>query len=56
MAWRLAGSLVQLRGEVRAVAPGTTVWDIGDPAHAVTWSDQHHPSTNQRHITIHMGH
>lgn len=43
MAWRLARSLVTLRNEVRALFPGTTVWDIGDEAHRGTWSD-HNPN------------
>lgn len=39
MAWRLARSLVVLRDEARTVAPGTTVWTIGDQDHRSTWSD-----------------
>lgn len=43
MAWRLARSLKVLRTETRRLYPGTTVWDIGDPAHQSGWSD-HNPS------------
>jgi hypothetical protein len=43
MAWRLARSLVVLRNEVRALHPGTTVWDIGDESHQGTASD-HNPN------------
>lgn len=42
-AWRDARSLVTLRNEVRAVAPGTTFWTIGDDAHKLSWSD-HNPN------------
>ena len=38
-AWRLAGSLVQLRDEVWAIWPGTTVWTIGDQEHRSRYSD-----------------
>ena len=41
--WRRARSLDVLADEVRARHPGTTVWDIGDPAHQETWSD-HNPT------------
>jgi hypothetical protein len=44
MGWRLAKSLVVLRDETRKVAPGTTVWDIGDQDHADEPSD-HNPNT-----------
>jgi hypothetical protein len=43
MAWRLARSLVVLRNETRELFPGTTVWDIGDPAHQASDSD-HNPN------------
>jgi len=43
MSWRLAGSLVVLRAEIRARMPGTTVWTLGDQAHASGWSD-HNPN------------
>lgn len=43
MAWRLARSLVVLTAEVKDAYPGTTVWDLGDPAHAAGWSD-HNPN------------
>lgn len=43
MAWRLARSLDVLSAEIRAAAPGTTIWSIGDQAHASTWSD-HNPN------------
>ena len=39
MSWRLAGSLVQLRDEVWALWPGTTVWTIGDQEHRSRYSD-----------------
>jgi len=38
-AWRLAGSLVQLRDEVWGLWPGTTVWTIGDQEHRSRYSD-----------------
>lgn len=41
--WRLARSLEVLEAEVRQVAPGTTVWDIGDAAHRAGASD-HNPN------------
>ncbi|ROO51086.1 hypothetical protein EDC02_5950 [Micromonospora sp. Llam0] len=41
--WRLARSLEVLRDEIRARHPGTTVWTIGDQAHASGWSD-HNPN------------
>lgn len=44
MAWRLARSLERLRDEVREVAPGTTVWTIGDAAHRARPSD-HNPNS-----------
>ncbi|HLU44859.1 MAG TPA: peptidoglycan-binding protein, partial [Natronosporangium sp.] len=43
MAWRLARSLETLRDEIRRVAPGTTVWTIGDASHAAGASD-HNPN------------
>lgn len=43
MAWRLAGALVVLRNEIQQVAPGTTVWTIGDEAHQQRDSD-HNPN------------
>lgn len=43
MAWRLARSLETLRDEILTLHPGTTVWTIGDAAHAATWSD-HNPN------------
>jgi hypothetical protein len=43
MTWRLAGSLRQLRAEVEDRWPGTTVWTIGDQAHAARASD-HNPN------------
>ncbi|MBB4935639.1 hypothetical protein F4561_006548 [Lipingzhangella halophila] len=45
MAWRLARSLERLRDEVRQVAPGTTVWTIGDAAHRASASD-HNPNAS----------
>lgn len=42
--WRLARSLEVLRDEIRARHPGTTVWTIGDQAHASGWSD-HNPTS-----------
>lgn len=44
MAWRLARSLDVLRGEVRALHPGSRVDTIGDQAHAAGASD-HNPNT-----------
>jgi len=41
--WRLARSLEQLRDEVRERWPNTTVWTIGDQAHAARASD-HNPN------------
>lgn len=41
--WRLARSLETLRGEIRSVYPGTTVWTIGDQSHAAGRSD-HNPN------------
>lgn len=41
--WRLARSLDVLRDEILAVAPGTTVWDLGDPDHQQRNSD-HNPN------------
>lgn len=43
MAWRLAKSLVVLTAEIKAKAPRTTVYNIGDPAHAARASD-HNPN------------
>lgn len=43
--WRLARSLEVLRDEIRALNPGTTVWTIGDQAHASGWSD-HNPTSS----------
>lgn len=43
MSWRLAGALVALVDEVLDQHPGTTVWSIGDAAHASRASD-HNPS------------
>lgn len=43
MAWRLAKSLSVLRTEILARYPGTTVWTIGDQAHASGYSD-HNPN------------
>lgn len=42
--WRLAKSLDVLRDEIEARAPGTTVWTIGDQAHASGPSD-HNPTS-----------
>jgi peptidoglycan hydrolase-like protein with peptidoglycan-binding domain len=44
MAWRLAKSLSVLRTEIVARYPGTTVWTIGDQAHASGYSD-HNPNS-----------
>lgn len=44
MAWRLAKSLSVLRTEILARYPGTTVWTIGDQAHASGYSD-HNPNS-----------
>lgn len=41
--WRLARSLDVLRAEIWQVAPGTTVWTIGDARHRATASD-HNPN------------
>jgi hypothetical protein len=41
--WRRARSLDVLEDEIQSVAPGTTVWDIGDQDHAERWSD-HNPN------------
>lgn len=43
MSWRRAKSLVVLGNEIEHVAPGTTVWDIGDQAHQERDSD-HNPN------------
>lgn len=43
MAWRRARSLIVLEEEIQEVAPGTTVWDIGDEAHQQRDSD-HNPN------------
>lgn len=43
MSWRLARSLDVLAAEIEAVAPGTTVWTIGNEEHQATWSD-HNPN------------
>lgn len=43
MTWRLARSLERLRDEVEGRWPGTTVWTIGDAAHAARASD-HNPN------------
>lgn len=43
MAWRRARSLVVLEQEIQEVAPGTTVWDIGDEDHQRRASD-HNPN------------
>lgn len=43
MAWRRARSLVVLEREIQQVAPGTTVWDIGDQDHQTRASD-HNPN------------
>lgn len=42
--WRLARSLEVLADEIEAVAPGTTVWTIGDQAHQAGPSD-HNPTS-----------
>lgn len=44
MSWRLARSLDTLRAETRRRWPGTTVWTIGDAAHASRASD-HNPNS-----------
>lgn len=41
--WRNAYSLDTLDAEIQTVAPGTTVWTLGDKAHQATWSD-HNPN------------
>ncbi|MFV2094814.1 hypothetical protein ACFHW1_04895 [Micromonospora sp. LOL_014] len=43
MGWRNARSLDVLADEIEAVAPGTTVWTIGDEDHQEDWSD-HNPN------------
>jgi hypothetical protein len=43
VSWRLARSLERLRDEVRGRWPGTTIWALGDTAHASRASD-HNPS------------
>ena len=44
MAWRLARSLDTLSAEIRSKHPGTTIWTIGDQAHASGASD-HNPNS-----------
>ena len=43
MSWRLAASLATLRREITNRWPNTTIWTIGDPAHAARASD-HNPN------------
>lgn len=45
MSWRLAESLVVLSGEVLRRWPGTTIWAVGDQAHAARASD-HNPNAD----------
>lgn len=45
--WKLARSLQVLADEVEARWPGTTIWSIGDPAHASRASD-HNPRPGDR--------
>jgi hypothetical protein len=49
MSWRLARSLETLRDEVRTRWPGTTIWALGDPAHAARPSD-HNPSPSPNRV------
>lgn len=43
MSWRTAHAAAQLRDEILATWPGTTIWTLGDPAHASRASD-HNPN------------